>query len=71
MTCGFVAVGPVDVYRLSSIEFGEAACCGGAHAGEEVLVGVHGEAWVGVAESFGDDLDRDAGGDEERGVGVA
>jgi len=32
--------------------------------GEQVLVGVHCEAWVGVAESFGDDLDRYTGGDE-------
>lgn len=37
----------------------------GAHAGEEVLVGGHGEAGVGVAESFRDDFDRDASSDEE------
>jgi len=34
------------------------------------LVGGHGEAGVGVAEAFGDDLDGDAGG-ETGGVGVA
>ena len=28
----------------------------GAHAGDEVSVGGHGEAGVGMAESFGDDL---------------
>ena len=43
----------------------------GAHAGDEVLVGGHGEAGVGMAESFGDDLDRCASGDEQAGVGVA
>ena len=35
------------------------------------MVGGHGEAGVGVAESFGDDLDRCAGGDEQAGVGMA
>ena len=35
------------------------------------MVGGHGETWVGVAESFGDDLDRHSGGDEEGCVGVA
>jgi len=35
------------------------------------LVGGHGEPRVGVAESFGHDLDGCAGGDEQGGVGVA
>ncbi len=52
-------------------QFGESGGCCGAHAGEEVLVGVHREAWMSVAESFGDNLDRDTGRDEQRGVGVA
>lgn len=42
---------------------------GGAHAGEQVLVGVDGEGDVGVAEPFADDLDRYAVHDEQRGVG--
>jgi len=33
-------------------EVGEAGRCVGAHARDEVLVGGHGEAGVGVAESF-------------------
>jgi len=45
-------------------EVGELGGCCGAHSGEQVLVGVHGEAWVGVAEAFRDDLDRHAGRDE-------
>ena len=50
---------------------GEVECRGGAHSGDEVLVGGHGEAGEGVAESFGDNLDWCAGGDEQAGVGVA
>ena len=50
---------------------GEVEGGGGAHAGDEVLVGGHGEAGVGVAEAFGDNLDRCAGGDEQTGVGMA
>ena len=46
-------------------QVGELFGSGCAHAGEQVLVCVHGERRVGVAEAFGDDLDRDAGGDEE------
>lgn len=30
----------------------------GSHAGEDVLVGGHGEVGVGVTEPFGHDLDR-------------
>lgn len=41
------------------------------HAGQQVLVGVHDEGRVGVTEAFTDDLDRDAGHGQERGVGVA
>lgn len=52
-------------------EPGEAGGGVGAHARQQVLVGVDGEGRVGVAEAFGDDLDRRAGGDEQRGVGVA
>ena len=36
----------------------------GTHAGQDVLVGVHSEAGMGVAEAFADDLDRYSGGDE-------
>ena len=61
----------VGAVTLGGDEGGEAVGCVGAHAGEDVLVGGHGEAGVGVAESFGADLDRDAGGDEQSGVGVA
>src|SRR3712207_7541323 len=46
-------------------ELAEAAGGVGAHPGEHVLVGRHGEAGVGVAEPLGHDLDRDAGGDEQ------
>ena len=35
-----------------------------------MLVGVDGERRMGVTESFGNDLDRYAVGDEEAGVGV-
>src|SRR5881227_2654084 len=43
----------------------------GLHAGEDVLVGLDGEGRAGVAESFAYDLDGDAGGDEQAGVGMA
>jgi hypothetical protein len=36
-----------------------------------VLVGLHREAGVGVAEALADDLDGHPCGDEQRGVGVA
>jgi hypothetical protein len=51
-------------------EPGEAVGGFGAHAGEQVLVGVHREDRVGVPEPFGDDLDRGARCDEQRSVGV-
>lgn len=41
------------------------------HAGDDVLVGGHRESGGGVAESFGDDFDGDAGFEEQGGVGVA
>lgn len=41
------------------------------HAGQDVLVGGHGEGGGGVSEAFGDDLDGDAGFEEQGGVGVA
>jgi hypothetical protein len=44
---------------------GEVCCGGGTHAGQQVLVGGHGEAGVGVAEAFGHDFDRFAGSDEQ------
>ena len=43
----------------------------GLHAGHDVLVGLDGEGFPGVSESFGHDFDGDAGFDEERPVGVA
>ena len=43
----------------------------GLHAGQDVLVGVDGERWVGVTESLGHDLHRYTGGDEQGAVGVA
>ena len=36
---------------------GEPVGGGGAHPGQQVLVGVHRERGVGVSESFADDLD--------------
>ena len=42
-----------------------------AHPGHQVLVGVHGEAGMGVAEALADHLHRDAGGDEQRSMGMA
>ena len=41
------------------------------HAGQDVLVGRHGEARVGVAEPFADDLDRHPLLEQQGGVGVA
>ena len=35
------------------------------------MVGGHGEAGVGMTEAFAHDLDRNTGGDEQAGVGVA
>jgi hypothetical protein len=35
------------------------------HAGEDVLVDLHGECDAGVAEAFADDFDRHAGFEEE------
>ena len=52
-------------------ECGEPFCGGAAHAWQQVLVGVHRERRVGVAQAFGHDLDRCPVGDEQRGVGVA
>jgi hypothetical protein len=52
-------------------ECGESLGCGGAHARQQVLVGVHGERRVGVTEAFGHDLDRGPVSDEQRRVGVA
>ena len=43
----------------------------GAHAGQDMLAGGHGEAGVGVAEAFGDDLMGAPCSDEQRRVGVA
>ena len=43
----------------------------GTHAREQVLVGVHGESGVGVAEAFGNDLDRHSICDEQRRMRVA
>lgn len=55
----------------SGDELGEAGGGVGAHAGEQVLVGVHGERGVGVTEAFADHFDRHSGGDEQRRVGVS
>ena len=52
-------------------EFGEGEGGFVLHAGDDVLVGGHGESGGGVAESFGDDVDGDAGFEEQGGVGVA
>ena len=41
------------------------------HAGQDVLVGHHGERGVGVPKPFGDDLDRHAVTQQQAGVGVA
>jgi hypothetical protein len=41
------------------------------HSGDVVLVGGHREAGRGVSESFADDLDRHAGFEKQRGVGVS
>jgi hypothetical protein len=41
------------------------------HAGDDVLVGGHGEPGGGVPEPFGDDLDQHASLEEQGGVGVA
>ncbi len=46
-------------------ERGELLGCGRAHAWEQVLVRVHRERRMGVAEPFADDLDRYAGGHEQ------
>jgi len=43
----------------------------GLHARQHVLIRRHREAWCGVPESFADDLDRDAGFEQQGGVGVA
>jgi hypothetical protein len=43
----------------------------GAAAGEDVAVDVEGDAGVGVAQALGHVGDRDASGEEHRGVGVA
>jgi len=61
----------VGVVTVGGEERGEAVGGVGSRAGQDVLVGGHGEAVVGVTEAFGDDLDGDAGGDEQGGVGVA
>jgi len=37
---------------------------GGLPAGRDVLVGAQGDGGIGVAESFADDLDGDAGGEQ-------
>jgi len=42
----------------------------GLHAGEDVLVDLHGEGDAGVAEAFADDLDRHPLLDEECGMRV-
>ena len=49
----------------SGDEGGELVGGDGAHAGEYVLVGVHGEGRVSMAEAFAYDLDRHAGGYEQ------
>ena len=41
------------------------------HAGQDVLVGRHREPGCRVSEAFAHDLDRDAGFEEQGGVGVA
>jgi len=63
----------VNSHNKSHLVNGEVGRLGGirAHTGEDVLAGGHGEAGVGVAEALGDDLDGDAGGDEQGGVSVA
>ena len=40
------------------------------HTGKEVLIGLHRQRDVGVAEAFADDLDRYAFLDEQASVGV-
>ena len=59
---------PVDGAAEEVLEGG----CGlGLHARQDVLVHVHGERDVGVAEAFADDLHGDALLEQDRGVGVA
>ena len=41
------------------------------HPGEDVLVHGHRERWTGVTEAFADDLERDAGLQQQGGMGVA
>jgi hypothetical protein len=66
-------VSPIDLSSVTLCGQHETEVVGGgrAHAGHDVLVGGHGEAGVGVAESFGHDLDWCARSGEQRGVGVA
>jgi hypothetical protein len=52
-------------------EFAESGGSIFLHSGDDVLVGGHGERRVGVAESFGDDLDRYSVSQQQAGVGVA
>jgi hypothetical protein len=52
-------------------EGGELFGSGRAHAGQQVLVGVHRERRVRVAETLAHHLDRHADGDEQRRVRVA
>ncbi len=55
---------------IAEHEVSERRCGVGLHAGEDVLVDLHGEGDAGVAEAFADDLDRYPRLDEERGVRV-
>ena len=57
-------------WRVSGEDGGEGPCRVVLHAGQDVLVGRHGERRVGVPESFGDDLDRHPIAQQQAGVGM-
>ena len=72
--CGCCAVSIRDAKRFATVvgdHVGEVGSGGSAHSRDEVLVGGHREAGVGVSESFGHDLDRRACSDKQTGVSVA
>lgn len=48
---------PGEEHDTGGEQFTESVGGVGAHAGQDVLVGGHREAGVGVAEALGDDLD--------------
>ena len=53
LTSEFASRDPVDVYRLAvEMSWAKRVAGVGAHAGEQVLAGVHGEGGLDVAEPF-------------------